>query len=240
MAGGRGRTRESAESLARPPASPPARRLRRARLGDLRLWLGLVLVAGSMLVGARLMGADDDTVVVLRATRDLAVGAGLDGLAPVRVSRAAAGDLYLEGPAPDGVLRWPVQAGELVPRSAVASGPRADSRLVTVPVDPLHAPPALQRGSLVDVWSVPGDPEQGEPGLVLPAVSVADVSTDALGMGGELAVVLDVPSGQVAAVVDAARGGGVDLVAVPASSQSADAGDAAPSPSPVPVAEGRP
>ena len=111
---------------------------------------------------------------------------------------------------------------------------------MTVPVDPLHAPPALQRGSLVDVWSVPGDPEQGEPGLVLPAVSVADVSTDALGMGGELAVVLDVPSGQVAAVVDAARGGEVDLVAVPARSQSADAGDAAPSPSPVPVAEGRP
>lgn len=80
---------------------------------------------------------------------------------------------------------------------------------MTVPVDPLHAPPALQRGSLVDVWSVPGDPEQGGV-LVLPAVSVADVSTDALGMGGELAVVLDVPSGQVAAVVDAARGGGVD------------------------------
>ncbi|MHB1164798.1 MAG: CpaB family protein [Candidatus Nanopelagicales bacterium] len=199
------------------PAGPQVRRIGRARWGDVRLWLGLLLVAASMLVGARLMAAGDDTVTVLRATRDLSVGARLDGLVPVRLPRDAA-QPYLGQPV-DGVLRWPVLAGELVPRSAVATSPPEPTRQVTVPVDPLHAPPGLRPGDRVDVWSSPRGPADaaGPPVLVLASVPVASASSEQ-GLGGEVGVVLDVPVDDVAGIVAASRSGVVDLVAVPAAS----------------------
>lgn len=206
-------------------AVPRVRRMGRATWGDARLWLGLALVAASMLVGARLMADGDDTVTVLRATRDLSVGARLDGLVAVRMPRDAA-QPYLDQPI-DGVLRWPVLAGELVPRSAVATSPPEPTRAVTVPVDPLHAPPALQPGDRVDVWSSPAD-GSGPPLLVLAAVPVASASPEQ-GLGGEIGVVLDVPMDDVAGIVAAARSGVVDLVAVPAAS--------GPDPSPGPAAQ---
>lgn len=204
-------------------ASAPARRMRRAGISDARLWLGLALVVGSVVVGARMMGADDDSVAVLRASRDLAVGSPVDGLVPVRVSRAAAGDGYLSEPPPtQSVLRWPIAAGELVPRSAVAVGPVASVREVTIPVDPLHAPPGVQSGDLVDIWSSPRESEPGGPVLVLADVTVAAVATDEFGIGGEIGVVLAVPAEEVAAVVQASRTGVVDLVKVPVGSQAFD------------------
>lgn len=228
MARARGRgTGQPTSTHGAPAAAPPARRMHRAHLADLRLWLGLALVIVSMLVGARLLAVDDDTVLVLRASRDLAVGAPLEGLTFVRVSRAAAGGLYLDGPAPEGVLRWPVAAGELVPRSAVAIAPAAQSRLVTIPVEPLHAPPGLQAGDLVDVWSSPRESDPGQPVLVLPGITVSSVSIDDMGMGGEIGVVLDIPVERVPAVVLAARSGVIDLVAVPLASQSSVSGGAA-------------
>jgi hypothetical protein len=133
---------------------------------------------------------------------------------------------YLDQPI-DGVLRWPVLAGELVPRSAVATSPPEPTRAVTVPVDPLHAPPALQPGDRVDVWSSPAD-GSGPPLLVLAAVPVASASPEQ-GLGGEIGVVLDVPMDDVAGIVAAARSGVVDLVAVPAAS--------GPDPSPGPAAQ---
>jgi len=196
------------------------RRLGRATWGDARLWLGLALVVASMLVGARLMAAGDDTVTVLRATRDLSVGARLDGLVPVRVPREAA-QLYLGQPV-EGVLRWPLLAGELVPLSAVETSPAEPTRRVTVPVDPLHAPPSLQPGDRVDVWVSPRDASgvAGLPVLVLASVPVDSASSEH-GLGGEVGVVLDVPVADVADVVAASRSGVVDLVEVPAASQPA-------------------
>jgi hypothetical protein len=79
---------------------------------------------------------------------------------------------------------------------------------------------ALQSGDLVDVWSMPrpdgGAAAGGEPALVLPSAVVTSVAADSIGIGGEIAVVLEVPSAVVAAVVAATRSGVVDLVAVPA------------------------
>ena len=43
-----------------------------------RLIIGLALVAGSVLLGARLLAAADDTVGVWAVTRDLPAGAALD------------------------------------------------------------------------------------------------------------------------------------------------------------------
>ncbi len=158
-----------------------------------------------------------------RATRDLAPGSPPSALEPVTVSRDVAGDGYARpGDAIDGRLRWPIVTGGLLPLAALDAGARVDTRRVTVPVDPLHAPVTLQAGDIVDVWSMPR-PDSGEaggraPALVLPAAMVTSVAADSIGITGEIAVVLEVPADVVASVVAATRSGVVDLVAVPATS----------------------
>ena len=55
----------------------PAARLAIPRWGDSRLVLGLLLVMGSVLLGARLLAAADDTVPVWAVTEDLGSGTSL-------------------------------------------------------------------------------------------------------------------------------------------------------------------
>lgn len=203
-----------------------ARRQRRAGFADVRLWAAVLLLAGSAALGAWALRSDEATVTVWRATRDLSVGAPAVALEPVQLDAALAAAGYL-GPADDlsGVLRWPVAAGELLPRGSVASAQAASTRRVTVPVDPLHAPVGLQAGDLVDAWVTPRSDAGAvtvDAGLVLSGVAVAAVSADGLGLGGELGIVLDVPEAEVPRLVAAARAGLLDLVAVPAGSQEPD------------------
>ena len=47
---------------------------KRRRLRDLRVWLGLALILGSMFLGAFVLSSGNQTNNVWRATRDLAVG----------------------------------------------------------------------------------------------------------------------------------------------------------------------
>jgi hypothetical protein len=208
------------------PDTAAARRMVPARFGDARLWLGIGLLAASMVIGARVLTSGDDTVTVWRVTRDLSVGSAATGLEPVAVGRTIAGDRYADpADSTEGVLRWPVAAGELLPLAALVPRPAQPTRQVTVPVDPLHAPADLQPGDLVDMWSTPRDDDAGglpvetvtEP--VLPGVSVTSVSTDALGVGGEVGVVLAVPQDRVGTVIAAIRSGVIDLVLVPIVSQ---------------------
>jgi hypothetical protein len=199
------------------------RRIATARFGDLRLWLGIAIVVASVAIGVVVMTADRDTVTVLRATRDLSVGAVPSGLDRVVISRAAAGDAYLtDEPVGDAVLQWPVRAGELVPRGALAAAKSADVRQVTVAVDPLHSPVDLQTGDHVDVWASPSNSsrEAAAPSKVVTDARVASVASDAVGIGGQIAVVLDLHETDVLPVVEAVRTGVVDLVAVPVDSQT--------------------
>lgn len=202
--------------------APVAVRQRRARIGDLRLWAGVALLAVSAAVGYAWLGGDADTVTVWRATRDLGAGSAAADLEAVQVTTAVAAAGYL-GPADDlaGRLRWPVAAGELLPAGSLAGTNDADTRQVTVPVDPLHAPVGLASGDVVDAWVTPRTDTASEfdAGLVLSSATVSAVSTEAVGLGGELGIVLEVPASEVARVVAAARGGVLDLVAVPQGSQ---------------------
>jgi len=204
--------------------APAAVRQRRARIGDLRLWSGVALLAVSALAGFAWIGGDEDTVTVWRATRDLGAGAVAADLEPVQVPRRVADAGYL-GPA-DGLtgrLRWPVAEGELLPAGSLAAPTDADMRQVTVPVDPLHAPVGLAAGDVVDTWVTPRTDTTAaiDAGLVLGSVTVAAVSAEDVGLAGELGIVLEVPAPDVARVVAAARGGVLDLVAVPPGSQGA-------------------
>jgi hypothetical protein len=198
-----------------------ARRLPRARVADVRLGLGLVLVVGSVLAGARLLAVDEPGVLVLRAQRDLAGGTTPSDLTAVRVPPELAGE-YVAADAvtgPDLVLRWPVRAGELVPAAALARPSGEPMRVVSVPVEMSALPAGLLAGEVVDVW---GTPEDGRPPrLVLAAARVADAPAEATGLSATAAVRLRVPAADVAAVVAAARQGWVDLVVVPADSPDA-------------------
>lgn len=194
----------------------------------MRLWLGLALVVGSMFVGAHLMSQDAPTVTVWQASRDLSAGVEPMHLQPVTVALGEVSADYLAvDEQPVGRLRFPIAEGELIPRSALIDPSTQASRIVTIGVDPLHAPIDLVAGDRVDVWSTPVDgPTMGpapsvdgrmQPFLVLENVVVETVSTDS--MGSQLAVVVRVAPEEVATVVQAARAGVVDLVSVPAVSQ---------------------
>ena len=194
-------------------SAPRAMRLRGRWMRDWRLWLGMGLLVGSMFIGAWLVSAPDGSTLVWRAARDLPVGATPEVVAvPVALGSVAA-DYWTADTPVTGRMLLPVSAGALLPRAAVGPGSAGSQRLVTIPVDPLHAPVPLGTGDVVELWVTPQ--EGATPQLVLRNAVVADVSSERVGIGGEMAVVLQVDPTQAAAVVAAARSGAVDLVAVP-------------------------
>jgi len=214
------------------PDSPRANRARTPRWFDLRLGLGVILVLGSVAVGARVVAAADDTAPVLVAVEDLAPGQALSNAvvetSDVRLTGAA--ELYLTGPVGSGyVITRPVSAGELVPQTAVAPLSELDElRYATVPLDSAETPSGLRSGDLVDVWLIQTDAGEGVGATALAeAVSVTEISrgSGTLGQSSAQTVVTlalstaDDPDSDlgalVASVLAAARSGQVYLTQRP-------------------------
>jgi hypothetical protein len=175
-------------------------------------------------LGARLVSAADDRVQVWSLAAPLSAGStlGSDDLVAVPVAlEDLAAYVAADSDVVGQVLRRDVAAGELLPAAAVGDGRPGTRRLVTVPVDPLHAPPGLARGERVDVYVTPSDGASVGagvdvlPSLVLEGVLVADPgAADASGVTDRLGVVLDVAAVDADRAVAAARAGDVDLVRV--------------------------
>jgi Flp pilus assembly protein CpaB len=187
-----------------PSVSPPAVRAPRPSWRDPRLAAGILLVFGSVLVGARVLAGADDTVAVLAAARPLAAGQALtaDDLQTVRLrfQDEAEADRYLAGStaAVEGtVLVRAVGEGELVPRAALGG---TTEGLVELPlsIDPGRVPASVRVGSVVDVW-VGDSPESREPGSgpsaekVLTSVPVLAATRGAGGVSGTRQVVVGIP-----------------------------------------------
>lgn len=186
--------------------APPALRARTTGWRDPRLWLGIALVAASVLVGARLLGSADDTVEVWTAGGDLAAGqpvaAGDLVARRVRFTDDGDGDRYLRvgDPLPsEATLSRAVGAGELLPAAALGS---AEEGLTEVPLwAPGEVIPAsVEPGSTVDVWVTPtpgsGPAVKGSV-LVLDDVVVIAVprGEDSFGPGGNRQVLVGVADG---------------------------------------------
>lgn len=207
-------------------ASPRAARLATPRWLDTRLVLGVLLVLVAVVAGARVFASADHYSSVYVAKHDLVPGERLtaDDVAIGRVRLSGQGALYIAAGSPMAgylVSRF-VGAHELVPVHSLAAGgaPRADTRLVTVPVASGHLPSGLDRGSLVDVYLTPktgAGSAVPEPTLVLADVAVQSRDGGSRTFGGDstLAVVLSVPSERVSDLVHAVESGTIDLVAVP-------------------------
>lgn len=194
----------------------------RGRL-DLRFVLGLVLVLGSVGGVWAVVAAAERTEAVYAARSALAVGDRVTGddlvLAPVRLGSAGAhyldpGDVPAEGL----VMTRAVDAGELVPSSAVGaeSSLRMASVVVPLAADPAHG---VEPGALVDVWSAP-ETEQGAYGPPAVLVGGAEVVRTVegggfLASGSASAVEVLVPKDRVARLLQAlANADAISLVPV--------------------------
>lgn len=165
------------------PPGPAPRRVRPPRWLDLRVVLGVLLVLGSVLIGARVVTAADATVPVWAAAGDLAAGTVLtanDLLAvQVRLDDAAAAYLSTTTNPAGQVLGRAVRGGELIPRSAL--DPASELVRLALPVQAGYVPPGLRRGQLIDIYAV-ADPSagagqvSGEVSLVLSGAPVQAVS----------------------------------------------------------------
>ncbi len=197
-------SRGAAQAQDRATAAPAATRQRTARYSDLRLWLGILLLVGSTAAGYLLLSQGEDTVTVWRATRDLAPGTPPTALEQVAVSREVAGDGYARpGDALVGRLRWPIPAGGLVPLAALGDRvPHRRSR-----GDGARRPAARTGGTaggrhrrrVVDAAArLRGGRAAAPRCWSCRPPSSPRVAADAIGIGGEIAVVLEVPTDVVA------------------------------------------
>lgn len=145
------------------PVPPLATRVARPGWRDPRLWIGVLLLAASVVGGARLLASADDTVQVWALADDRGSGSPVTAadLVATRLRFADGADLdrYFgtDEKVPDGlVLTRAVGAGELLARSAVGSADDADLLRVPIEVEPNRVPPDVTTGSVVDVWVTDG------------------------------------------------------------------------------------
>ena len=128
---------------------------------DPRLWIGIALVTGSVVAGARILSGADDMSAVWSASSDLVAGQTLtaDDLTATRVRFDERADqrhyLPVDDALPDTLtLTHPLAAGELVPAGALGEEADGDTVAVSIAVAAEHVPTDLVRGSHVDVWVI--------------------------------------------------------------------------------------
>jgi hypothetical protein len=143
---------------------PAARRTTSPGWRDPRLWIGIALVAGSVVAGARVLAGADDMTAVWAASSDLVAGQTLtaDDLTATRVRFDDRADqeryLPVEDELPAALtLTRPLATGELVPAGALGEQADDDTVAVSIAVAAEHVPTDLVRGSRVDVWVIGED-----------------------------------------------------------------------------------
>jgi Flp pilus assembly protein CpaB len=202
-----------------PPQVPMGRRSTPPRWRDARLLVGLLLVLLSVVLGARVVTAADDTVPWLTARADLPAGhvltdgdlgttkAHLDPAASVRYFRADS-----RGALVGRTLIRPAGAGNLLPRDALAYGSTTPTSVVPVLVKAGRLP-ALRPGDHVDVYVLVKGQQPGSDREVLVVAGVEFLAGDVLG-SGDTAAQVRVPVPDAIRVVAASQSERVDLVRV--------------------------
>lgn len=187
---------------------------------DPRLWVGVAIVAASVLVGVRVLASADESIAVWSVAGDVGAGDRLsdDDLVTTRVRFSDGDDLAryftVDDELPDDlrIVRG-LGAGELLPRTAIGSDDDAGLVEISLPVAPLRVPPSVGPGSIVDVYvSDAGDvPDEStgetrgsvaEPAApALSGVSVVDapLPDEGLGFSGDRQLVLAVTAEQAPA-----------------------------------------
>jgi SAF domain len=187
------------------------RRLPRAIWSDVRFLLGIVLIIASVAGVWSVVAAARQTAPVFAAARTIVPGEALSGdaMRVVEVALGQVGGAYLasEGVTDGLIATRTIEAGELVPQSAVgaASGAEVTTVVVRSAVD---VPAAVGTGTVVELWSAPLV-ERGSydtPRILVAAATVMSVTRDDSmigGGGGAAGLELVIPRADVAAVLTA-------------------------------------
>lgn len=188
---------------------------------DVRFLLGVALVIGAVAGVWGVVHSARSTVSVLAADRVLVPGQPITAsdLRTVEASLGADTDLYLLASAelPDLVAVRTVEAGEIVPLSAVSGQEESETTTVVIVV-PSILPDAVARGRTVELWATDAatDDVAPRPHLLIADATVASVDADSGGaMTRGTAVELIVPRATVVEVLQAQAAGAV-LAVVPA------------------------
>lgn len=194
---------------------------------DPRLWVGIALVTGSVVAGARVFASVDDTTEVWAAAGELAPGQVLtaDDLTrvPVRFAddKDAARYVSVEDRFPSDVtLARGLGEGELVPRAALGSDEASATTALPLALPPEAVPGSISAGSRVDVWIVP-DEADAEASQVLEDVAVIDVPRDAGGFAASSSqqVVLAVPRTEDEVIAEVLAASRTDAVRITGGTQ---------------------
>ena len=204
-------------------ADAPVMRLRRPRWKDPRLIVGIVLVLASILMGALLVSRLSATTPVLVARGPIVPGDPLESadLTTVELRLGDHRDQYvgtLEAIPEGAVAAAPVQAGELVPVSAVGQSEDVPLRPVVIPVEATVAESVVP-GASVELWHTSpavADGGTGEAELLVPDAIVRRIDEgSSLGMRSMSVEVL-VPAENLAPVLEVlARDERLDVIGVP-------------------------
>ena len=187
------------------------------------MWVGVVLVLASVVVGARVFASADDTVAVWRLNHDANAGSVLTTadvhLTRVHFGDAADGRRYLSalGSLPTGArLTRDVGAGELLAASALTTSPADAPEQLPLGVAAAGIPAGIAAGDRVDVWAVPpADSAPHRPPVeVLRRATVTAVGGVGLaGLGADRQVLVALPAGtDIGGALAALNGASVVLV----------------------------
>lgn len=205
-----------------------ASRLHHRPWRDPRLLIGVLLVLGSTILGARLVAASDDTVQYWALDRAVVPGdpVSADDLVAVRLklSEKVSGH-YLRADedldAPLDSLQWGAEGapGTLVERSSLLPKAALGRSQLPLSVAAGASPADLTRGDLVDVWvgPGPGDGSQEKATRVLESVRIVETGDDSASIGGSLAqtILVDVADSDLkGSVIGTVSSGHVTLVRV--------------------------
>lgn len=143
----------------RPATAPTPRRMARPKWLNLRVLLGVLVVVGAVVAGAKVIGAERQLATFWATTTDLQAGTVLTSadLSQVELNLDDSASKYLGASVPvvGKQLLRPLGAGELLPSAAVGEA-SADSRLLAISIDPSQMVPGLGRGSVIDLYLVRG------------------------------------------------------------------------------------
>ncbi len=204
--------------------SPAANRLGSSRWRDPRLWVGALLVLASVVLGAKVLAAADNTVSVWALEHDAGAGMAI-GPADVHAIRVhftapADQDRYLltseQLPAQAHLTR-DVGAGEMLAKAALSTDTSTVPNQLPLGVPAGGSPADLAAGDRVEIWAVP-KPEDAKRRsiLVLGDVAVLAVSdSGGVGVSSDRQVVVALPeSSDTSAILDSLNGVTVVLVRI--------------------------